>query len=94
MPPPASRADVRVGVLSFDQFEELIGRLALRFTPPMVTLSTTPGCPASPVRFLQQFLLELDVSGGREKIQKAVRGSAGVPPIRGIGKLRAVLVAK
>jgi hypothetical protein len=79
--------DALVDVLSYVEFTELLGRLAMRFTPPKSTLSSTLGQPASPVRSLQQLLLEMELSGGREKVRKNVRGSAGIPPFRGIKQL-------
>ena len=74
-------------LLSYPGFAELLGRLALRFTPPRATLASHAGSAPSPVRSLQQLLVQLELSGGRDKLRAAVRGSVAVPAFRGIGKL-------
>ena len=81
--------DALVDMLSYVEFTELLGRLALRFTPPKATLASTAGQPASPVRSVQQLLVEMDGSGGRETVRAKVRGSTGIPPFRGIQKMKA-----
>jgi hypothetical protein len=84
--------DALVDLLSLAEFNELLGRLALRFTPPKENKLKLQGkdgkqVTPSPVRSLQRLFAEMELSGGRQKVRPGMRAATVIPAFKGIHKL-------
>ena len=56
--------------------------------------SVSSGGEDTPVRSLQRLLFEMEMSEGKEKVRRYIRGGSGLPPFKGISRLTTAFGAR